>query len=111
MTAENNITEYMRAKLEVWEYPLSDKYTKIGQIIGKMRDKRNALEMQRYACKTCQEMCYHGYNCTVPITDCPKIDCMPLSMEEALVQIRSTPERPTSDDQGFALIADATDAR
>ena len=31
MTLENNITEYWRAKLAVWQYPVSDKYTKMLQ--------------------------------------------------------------------------------
>ena len=37
MTLENNITEYERAKLAVWDYPVSDKYTKIWQNINKGR--------------------------------------------------------------------------
>ena len=112
MTSENNITEYMRAKLEVWDYPMSDKYTKIWRIIGNMYNKRRALEVQRAVCPLCpgQEMCYGGVNCT-EVIDCPNIDCMPFNIEDALVQIWATPERPSSDNQGFALIADATDAR
>ena len=69
MTSENNITEYMRAKLAVWDYPVSDKYTKIWQ---KMKE-------------------------TV----------WPMSMEEALIQVRESPTQSS----GFALIADATDVR
>ena len=90
MSSENNITEYMRAKLAVWDYPVSDMYTKIWQDLDKMRNNRLGKK-----------------NCESPRTECH----MPLSMEEALVQIRETPERPRSDNQGFALIADATDAR
>ena len=69
MSSENNITEYMRAKLAVWDYPVSDKYTKIWQ---NMKD-------------------------TV----------LPVSMEEALIQVRESPTQSS----GFALIADATDVR
>ena len=91
MSSENNITEYMRAKLAVWDYPVSDMYTKIWQTFGKMKKKRDG----KVACELkVRNECH-----------------MPLSMEEALVQIRATPERPRSDNQGFALIADATDAR
>ena len=113
MTSENNITEYMRAKLAVWDYPVSDMYTKIWQTFGKMKDKRNANHEEKEICKSCpdgQEMC-QGINCTTVLHDSSCIDCLPFSMEEALVQIRATPERPRSDNQGFALIADATDAR
>ena len=91
MQTENNITENMRAKLEVWDYPLSDMYTKIWQRFEKMKAKRNESKAKK--------------------NECPSKDCMPFSMKEALVQIRATPERPRSDNQGFALIADATDAR
>ena len=90
MSSENNITEYMRAKLAVWDYPVSDMYTKIWQDLDKMSNNR----LQEKGCES-------------PRTECH----MPLSMEEALVQIRETPERPRSDNKGFALIADATDAR
>ena len=90
MSSENNITEYMRAKLAVWDYPVSDMYTKIWQTFEKMKRKRDGKER----CESQRNECY-----------------MPLSMEEALVQVRDTPERPRSDNQGFALIADATDAR
>ena len=90
MSSDNNITEYMRAKLAVWDYPVSDKYTKIWQTFGKMKEKRLGQEV----CENKRNECH-----------------MPFSMEEALVQIRATPERPRSDNQGFALIADATDAR
>ena len=69
MISDNNITEYMRAKLAVWDYPVSDKYTKIWQ---NMKD-------------------------TV----------LPVSMEEALIQVRESPTQSS----GFALIADATDVR
>ena len=91
MTSDNNITEYMRAKLAVWDYPVSDMYTKIWQRFEKMKEKREG----NVVCKDSQ-----GNECHLPF-----------SMEEALVQIRETPERPRSDNQGFALIADATDAR
>ena len=90
MTSENNITEYMRAKLAVRDYPVSDMYTKIWQTFGKMKSKRD----EKAVCENQRNECH-----------------MPLSMEEALVQIRATPEHPRSDNQGFALIADATDAR
>ena len=116
MQTENNITENMRAKLEVWDYPLSDMYTKIWQKFEKMKAKRNEQKDREKPCKKCpngQEMCSVGYvnnNCTLS-NECPSKDCMPFSMEEALEQIRATPERPRSDNQGFALIADATDAR
>ncbi len=90
MTSENKITEYMRAKLAVWDYPVSDMYTKIWQTFEKMKEKRE----KKAPCERKRNECH-----------------MPLSMEEALVQIRATPERPRSDNQGFALIADATDAR
>ena len=91
MSSENNITEYMRAKLAVWDYPVSDMYTKIWQELEKMKEKREKNE-------TCESEdrneCY-----------------MPFSMDEALAQVRETPVRPRSDNQGFALIADATDAK
>ena len=90
MTSENNITEYMRAKLAVWDYPVSDMYTKILQDLEKMKNNR----LEKKDCENRRNECH-----------------MPLSIEEALVQIRATPERPRSDNQGFALIADATDAR
>ena len=111
MTSENNITEYMRAMLAVWDYPVSDMYTRIWQTFGKMKEKRNAKVEEKEMCQSCpdgQEMC-GDVNCTTVLQPC--IDCLPFSMEEALVQIRATPERPRSDNQGFALIADATDAR
>ena len=38
MTLENNITEYWRAMLAVWDYPVSDKYTKILQNIRKVKE-------------------------------------------------------------------------
>ena len=95
MTSENSITEYMRAKLAVWDYPVSDMYTKIQKTFEKMKENR-----------------YNKAVCESNKTEIPRTEChMPLSMEEALVQIRATPERPRSDNQGFALIADATDAR
>ena len=31
MSLDNTISEYERAKLAVWDYPVSDKYTKIWQ--------------------------------------------------------------------------------
>ena len=31
MSVDPNISEYNRAKLAVWDYPVSDKYTKIWQ--------------------------------------------------------------------------------
>ena len=90
MSSENNITEYMRAKLAVWDYPVSDMYTKILQDLEKIKNYR----LEKKICENDRDECH-----------------LPLSMEEALVQIRATPERPRSDNQGFALIADATDAR
>ena len=95
MSSEKSITEYMRAKLAVWDYPVSDMYTKIWQTFGKMKENR-----------------YYKAVCESNKTGIPRTEChMPLSMEEALVQIQATPEHPRSDNQGFALIADATDAR
>ena len=111
MILDNNITEYMRAKLAVRDWPVSDKYTKIlEERFEKMRGNREVKEMIKETCPKCpgQEMC-RGLNCTC--WECPCINCMPLNMDEALVQIRASPERPSSDDQGFALIADAMEAR
>ena len=30
MSLDNTITEFERSKLAVWDYPVSDKYTKVG---------------------------------------------------------------------------------
>ena len=119
MLTENNITENMRAKLAVWDYPVSDKYFKIrNHTFNIMKRKREWREKQIEWCKKCpagQEMC-DGLNCTIAYlmenqAFWPGKQFMPWNMEEALVQIRATPERPSSDNQGFALVADATDAR
>ena len=119
MLTENNITENMRAKLAVWDYPVSDKYTKyMKDHLRIMKQKRGIREKQKEHCKKCpagQEMC-NGLNCTIAYlmenqAFWPGKQFMPWNMEEALVQIRATPERPSSDNQGFALVADATDAR
>ena len=91
MSSENNITEYMRAKLAVWDYPVSDMYTKIWQELEKMKEK---IEKNETCESEDRNECY-----------------MPFSMDEALAQVRETPVRPRSDNQGFALIADATDAK
>ena len=69
MSFDNSISEYERSKLAVWDYPVSDKYTKI----------------------------WHKMKETV----------WPVSMEEALIQVRESPTQSS----GFALIADATDVR
>ena len=32
MSLDNTISEYERSKLAVWDYPVSDKYTKVGHL-------------------------------------------------------------------------------
>ena len=50
MSLDNTISEYDRAKLAVWDYPVSDKYTKMWQNMqntGLYKNMTEALEMVR----------------------------------------------------------------
>ena len=50
MSLDNTISEYDRAKLAVWDYPVSDKYTKMWQNMkntGLYKNMTHALEMVR----------------------------------------------------------------
>ena len=44
MTLDNSISEYERAKLAVWDYPVSDKYTKMWQEMTKIMEEPWSLE-------------------------------------------------------------------
>ena len=50
MSLDNTISEYDRAKLAVWDYPVSDKYTKMWQNMkntGLYKNMTDALKMVR----------------------------------------------------------------